>query len=173
MPQHTARRQVIACLRLACAVPWTRLEVAMAERTERTVINHLIEVCRDAERGFRLAAAQVKTAETKRLFLRLADQRHAFAEELLPHAYRLGGATVPDGMNLAAAHRTWMQVRARLAADPEQAILEEAGRGEKFARFAYNEAVNDMLPPEARDTIEGQELGVRVAGRLVAGMTGH
>ena len=145
----------------------------MAERTERAVINHLIEVCRDAERGFRLAATQVKTAEMKRLFLRLAEQRHAFAEELLPHAYRLGGATVPDGMNRAALHRVWMQIKARLASDPEHAILEETERGERFARYAYDDAVNDMLPPETRDTIEGQELGVRVAGRLVAGMTGH
>ena len=145
----------------------------MAERTERAVINHLIEVCRDAERGFRLAATQVKTAEMKRLFLRLAEQRHAFAEELLPHAYRLGGATVPEGMNLAAVHRTWMHIRARLASDSENAILEEAERGERFARSAYDEAVNDMLPPETRETIEGQELGIRIAGRLVAGMTGH
>ena len=142
----------------------------MAERTERAVINHLIDVCRDAERGFRLAATQVKTAEVKRLFLRLADQRHAFAEELLPHAYRLGGATGPDGLTLATVHRAWMQIRARLASDPEHAVLEEAVRGERFARIAYDEAVNDMLPPDTRDTIEGQELGVRVAGRLVAGM---
>jgi uncharacterized protein (TIGR02284 family) len=145
----------------------------MADRTERGVINHLIEVCRDAERGFRAAAEQVKTEEVKRLFLRLAEQRHAFGEELLPHAYRLGGATVPEGMGIARVHRTWMQLRARLASNPERAVLEEAARGERFALSAYDEAVHDVLPPEARELVEVQDLGVRVAGRLVSGMAEH
>jgi hypothetical protein len=34
----------------------------MAERNERAVLNHLIEICRDAERGFRMAAVHVKNA---------------------------------------------------------------------------------------------------------------
>jgi uncharacterized protein (TIGR02284 family) len=142
----------------------------MAEHTERTVINHLIEVCRDAERGFRLAADQVKTAEVKRLFLRLAAQRHAFAEELRPHAYRLGDAAVSEGTSLGSLHRTWMQVRARIAFDTERAVLAETARGERFARSVYDEAVLDMLPPETRDTVEAQDFGIRIAGRLVAGM---
>ena len=142
----------------------------MADRTERAVINHLIEVCRDAERGFRLAAEQVRTEEVKRLFLRLAEQRHAFAEELLPHAYRLGGPSVPEGMGFASLHRSWMQIRARLASNPEHAVLEEAVRGERFALSAYDDAVQEMLPPETRELVEVQDLGVRVAGRLVAGM---
>ena len=86
----------------------------MAERTERAVLNHLIETCRDAERGLRLAADEVKSNELKRLFLRLAEQRQAFANELLPHAQRLGGASVSDGTAAAALHRAWIQVKARL-----------------------------------------------------------
>lgn len=142
----------------------------MAERTERAVLNRLIETCRDAERGFRAAAEEVTSPELKRLFLRLAEQRRSFAADLLPHAERLGGAAVGDGTNAATLHRAWIHLRARIASDPEQAVLDEAARGERFALQAYDEAVGDILPPEARDVVEAQDLGVRVARRMVAEM---
>ena len=41
----------------------------MAQKTERSVLNHLIETCRDAERGFRAAADEVKAPELKHLLL--------------------------------------------------------------------------------------------------------
>lgn len=140
----------------------------MFERTERAILNHLIETCRDAERGFRTAASEVTSPALKRMFERLADQRRDFAAELLPHAQRLGGANVHEGTSQAKLHRGWIHVRARLASNPEQAVLEEADRGERFAVAAYDEAVSDILPPETRDLVETQDLGVRVARRLVS-----
>jgi uncharacterized protein (TIGR02284 family) len=139
----------------------------MAQKTERTVLNHLIVVCRDAERGFATAARTVKTPELKHLFYRLAEQRREFAQELLPHAQRLGGTAVADGTSAAALHRAWIQLKARLSSDPDRAVLEEAARGERFAVAAYDDAVHDLVPPDARDLIEAQDLSVRVAGRLV------
>ena len=144
----------------------------MAERTERALLNHLIEICRDAERGFRTAAEQVTTPELKALFVRLADQRHAFAEALLPHAQRLGGEHVADGTSAAALHRAWMQVKARLASNPEQAVLSEAARGEHYAVAAYEDAVHDLLPPDARDLIEQQEKDVRAAAERILSARG-
>jgi len=145
----------------------------MAQRTERSVLNHLIETCRDAERGFRIAAGEVKTPELKRLFLRLAEQRRDFASELLPFAQRLGGASVGDGTTAATLHRAWIQVKAHLASNPDRAVLEEAARGERFALAAYDDAVNDLVPPDARELIEAQDLGVRVARRLVTEMAAN
>jgi uncharacterized protein (TIGR02284 family) len=139
----------------------------MAQKTQRTVLNHLIEVCRDAERGFAIAARTVKTGELKHLFYRLAEQRREFAQELLPHAQRLEGAAVPDGTPMATLHRAWIRVRARVAGTRDRAVLEEAARGERFAVAAYDDAVHDRLPPDARDVIEAQDLGVRVAARLI------
>jgi uncharacterized protein (TIGR02284 family) len=140
----------------------------MAERNERAVINHLIETCRDAERGLRMAAEHVTKPEMKRLFDRLAEQRHEFAEELLPHAHRLGGAADADGTGLATAHRAWMHLRARLESNAEHAIVAEATRAERYVETAYDEALQDVLSPDARKLVEAQLLGVRVAGRLVA-----
>ena len=142
----------------------------MAERTERSVLNHLIETCRDAERGLLLAAEHVQSRELKRLFYRLAEQRRAFADELLPHAQRLGGASTADGTAAAAVHRAWIQVKTRLASNPERAVLEEAARGERYAVHAYDDAVADTIPPDVREIVEGQDLGIRVARQLVSGM---
>jgi uncharacterized protein (TIGR02284 family) len=142
----------------------------MAQRTERAVLNRLIERCRDAERGFRTAAEQVEAPELKRLFLRLAEQRHEFAADLLPHAQRLGGAADSDGTSIATLHRAWMQLKARLVSDREHAVLAEAARGERFAVAAYDDAVRDLLPPDARELVESQDLGIRVARRLVTEM---
>ena len=89
----------------------------MAERTERSVLNHLIETCRDAERGLLLAAEHVQSRELKRLFYRLAEQRRAFANELLPHAHRLGGASTADGTAAAAVHRGLRHPRAPAVQD--------------------------------------------------------
>jgi uncharacterized protein (TIGR02284 family) len=142
----------------------------MAERTERTVLNHLIETCRDAERGHRLVASQVKSPLLKRLFLRLADQRRDFANELLPHAQRLGGASEADGTAAAAVHRAWIQLKARLASNPDRAVLQEAARGERYAAHTYDDAVADVIPPDVREIVEGQDLGVRLARRFVTEM---
>lgn len=139
----------------------------MAERSERAVLNHLIEINRDAERGFRTAAEQVQMAELKALFLRLADQRRVFADALLPHAQRLGGPRVADGSNAGAVHRALIRMRAKLAANPDHAMLDEAARGERFAVAAYDEAVHDMLPPATRDLVEAQDAEVKAAAELV------
>jgi uncharacterized protein (TIGR02284 family) len=148
----------------------TQLEVAMAEHTERSVLNHLIETCRDAERGLRVAADNVNSPKTRRTLLALAEQRHAFADDLLPHAQRLGGAGDADGTAAAAVHRAWIQVKARLASDRDNAVLQEAARGERYAMHAYDDAVTEVIPPDVRDLVEGQDLGVRVARRLVSGL---
>ena len=142
----------------------------MAERTERTVLNHLIETCRDAERGLRVAADQVTSQELKRLFMRLAEQRRSFADELLPYAQRLGGGSAADGTAAAAVHRAWIQVKARLARNPDRAVLEEAARGERYAVHAYDDAIADWIPPDAREIVERQDRGLSMARRLVTGM---
>lgn len=139
----------------------------MAQKTQRTVLNHLIEVCRDAERGFGIAARAVETPELKHLFYKLAEQRREFAHELLPHAQHLEGTPVSTGSSLAILHRAWIRVKARLVGNADRAVLEEAVRGERFAVSAYDDAVHEGLPPEARQLIEAQDLSVRVAGRLM------
>ena len=140
----------------------------MGGRPERTILNHLIETCHDAERGFLLAAQETQQPQLRAKFLELADQRRRFADDLLPHAQRLGGARGAEGTAAAAVHRRWMQLKARLVKDPDHAVLSEAERGERFAVARYDEAVHDMLHPDVRDLVEAQDEGVRLAYQELA-----
>jgi len=135
----------------------------MAEQTERGVLNHLIETCRDGERGFLYATNYVHDPLVKAMFTELASQRERFAEDLLPHAQRLGGANEADGTTTAAVHRGWMTVKDTLTGHDAKAIIREAERGEDAALAAYKEALARMLPPDTREVIERQYAEVRQA----------
>ncbi len=128
----------------------------MAEHTERWVLYHLIETCRDGEGGFRYAANHVKNASVKALFLEIASQREQFAADLLPHAHRLRGANESDGTATGALHRGWMTIKDKLTGHDENAIIHEAERGEDAAAAAYRDALDGMVPPPTRDLIERQ-----------------
>lgn len=127
----------------------------MAERTEREVLHHLIDICRDGEHGYRAAADHVTDPQLKTMFGGLAAERKQFADELTPHLHRLGG--VPDdGSNAAALHRGWIGLRGLVPGTHTHALIAEAGRGEHAALNAYDEALNGMLPPTVTDLVEAQ-----------------
>ena len=133
----------------------------MAEQDERSTLNHLIETCRDGERGFRYAANHVNDPAVKSLFLEVASQREQFINELRPHAQRLGGANDTDGTVAAALHRGWMTIRDTLSGHEDATVIAEAERGERSALAAYDDALNGIVPPTARDLIERQREEIR------------
>lgn len=128
----------------------------MAERTERDVLHHLIDICRDGERGFRAAADHVGDPILKSLFMELATQRKRFADELLPHLQRLGGPPDAEGTNAGSLHRRWMLLKGLVPGRHDHHIVTEAERGEHAALDAYEEALNGLLPPTVSDVIEAQ-----------------
>ena len=134
----------------------------MAERTERVVLNHLMETCRDAARGFRSAAEHVKDPGLKAVFAGFASERERFAAELLPHAQRLGGDAASDGSTAAAVHRGWIDIKSKLRRD-DAAIVAEAVRGDALTLHIFKEAVSGMLPPDARELIEQQHARIGTA----------
>jgi uncharacterized protein (TIGR02284 family) len=136
----------------------------MTDRTERAVLNHLIETCKDAERGFRHVATHASDPAVKSLFLDIASQRARCAADLLPYAQRLGGANVHDGTAAGALHRTWIDLRSAIFRNDAVAIIHEAERGETFSRGVYEDALDGLLPPTARDLVETQYAELRKTG---------
>ncbi len=128
----------------------------MAERTERAVLNELIVTCRDAARGFQWAADHASAPDVRAFLTSAAGERRAFADELIPHAQRLGGEAEGDGSGAAALHRLWMSLKDRFAGNHDQALLVEAERGERIALAAYDDAIQGMIPPDVRDVVEQQ-----------------
>jgi uncharacterized protein (TIGR02284 family) len=124
-------------------------------------LNHLIETCKDAERGFRHVAAHASDPAVKSLFLDIASQRARFASDLLPHAQRLGGANAHDGTAAGALHRTWIDLRSAIFRNDAIAIVHEAERGEIFSRGVYQNALDGILPPTSRELVENQYAELR------------
>jgi uncharacterized protein (TIGR02284 family) len=143
----------------------------MTDRSERAVLNHLIETCKDAERGFR-HVAEYATDPAKSLFLDIASQRARFAAELLPHAQRLGGAREADGTAAGALHRTWIDLRYAISREDQKAVVHEAERGEHFSLGVYKDALEGMLPPTVRDVVESQYAEVQKTGDRLRSLDG-
>jgi uncharacterized protein (TIGR02284 family) len=133
----------------------------MAERTERSVLNHVITSCKDGARGLQYAADHVKDTAVRALFREMTSQRERFAGDLLPHAQRLGGANESEGTTAATLHRGWMTISDALASDIDEAIIREVERGETAALAVYQDALEGMLSQDARDLIEQQFAEIR------------
>jgi uncharacterized protein (TIGR02284 family) len=139
----------------------------MADRSERAVLNHLIETNKDAERGFRHIAGHVTDQAMKTLFLDIASQRAKFAADLLPFAQRLGGADAHEGTAVGTLHRTWIDLRSAIFRNDMIAVVHEAERGENFSRGVYQDALDSILPPTARELVENQYVELqKTAARL-------
>ena len=129
----------------------------MVERTEREALHHLIDICRDGERGFLAAAEAVSDPGLKTLFKELATERATFAADLVPHLQRLGGTIDDGGTNAGALHRGWINIKAHVPGHQDHAIVTEAERGEHAALNAYEDALSGMLPPTVTSLIEAQQ----------------
>jgi len=133
----------------------------MAEQSPRAVLNHLIETCRDSERGYRAAADLVASPSLNAQCREIAAERGRFAETLLPYAQRLGGDAASDGTTVASLHRWWMDLKARLTQHDDHAVLAEVLRGDAVTLRAYETALGEVLPSSVRELVEQQLRNVR------------
>ena len=60
----------------------------------------------------------------------------------------------------ADLHRRWVDLKSLVTGKDEEAILNEAERGEDVAKERYSEALTKNLPPEIRSMVERQYQGV-------------
>lgn len=133
----------------------------MSETNASGVLNHLIETCRDGAKGFAAAAELVADAKVKTLFTDIAAERARFAEDLVPYAQRLGGATAPAGSTGASMHRRWMDLRSAISGHDDRAVLAEVLRGDNVSVLAFKTAVDGALPMSVRDVVERQYTAMR------------
>lgn len=129
-----------------------------------SVLNSLIETCKDGQEGFRSAGENVKNDDYKSLFGELSLQRQQFITELQVLVRGLGEDTEKSGSVAGVLHRGWIDLKAALTSGDEHAILAECERGEDSAVAEYREALaHDDLPTNVRIVIEAQAAGVQAA----------
>ena len=135
----------------------------MALSTDKTisVLNDLIETCKDGEYGFQSSAEHVKNPELQQVFTARAAECRKGAEVLQAQVRQLGGEADEGGSASGAIHRGWVAVKGTLSGYGEKAMLEECERGEDAALARYRDALKEDLPPNVRAVVERQYEGVK------------
>jgi uncharacterized protein (TIGR02284 family) len=126
-----------------------------------SVLNSLIETCKDGEKGFKEAAEGLKSAEIKASFLEYSRERAQMAAELQAEVRRLGGDPDKGGSMSGSIHRGWIDLKAAITGRDDHAIVSEAERGEDVAKGAYETALKATLPTSAQTLVAQQAAKVR------------
>lgn len=135
----------------------------MDSDTTISILNNLIETCKDGEIGFKTAADGVQNAAIKASFLEYSQQRAGFVRQLQDEVRKLGGDPETSGSMSGSLHRGWLNIKATVTGNDDHAIVEEAERGEDVAKAAYEDALKNALPSPARSIVQEQAIQVRAA----------
>lgn len=121
-------------------------------------LNDLLEKTYDAEKGYKKACDNTDNPYLKSFFEKKSEDRQRFGLQLKSEISSLGQEWEKDGSLEAAAHRTWMDFKAFFSADDDEAMLEEAIRGEKASVEEYREVLSDTSLPPSTTTLLTQQM---------------
>ncbi len=111
-------------------------------------LNELLIKNYDAEKGYLNAIENVEGDKLKMFFKRRASERSEFAKELRTEILQYGEVPEDSGSFKGTMHRNWMSLKSTFSSNNEEAILEEAIRGEKASLEEYTELLQERnLPP--------------------------
>jgi uncharacterized protein (TIGR02284 family) len=135
----------------------------MDENNAISVVENLIETCKDGQKGYQDAAQHVKRSDLKTYFNEQSLERSRFAGELEAELVRLGK---PDkkvsGSASAAMHRAWIDTKVALGGG-DKTILESVEKGEDDAKDTYNKALSGSLPGNLMEIVRRQAASVQQA----------
>jgi uncharacterized protein (TIGR02284 family) len=132
-----------------------------------SVLNDLIETCKDGEQGFRTAAEKAKDSSLKSLFSKYSSQRAAYVTELQSLVRELGGDPATTGHIAATLHRGWINLKEALSKDEDKAIVNECESGEDAAIKNYKDALSKSLPANVLSLVQKQFSGIQEAHGVV------
>jgi uncharacterized protein (TIGR02284 family) len=128
----------------------------MTDKSAVNVVNDLVEICLDAEKGFRDAAQDVRDQNLREIFLGKSRQMGQFGRALQEEVTKLGGKPSKSGSMVGTLHRVWMDSRATLNMHNAKLVLMECERGESAVLQHYEKALEAVLPEQVKDVIEKQ-----------------
>jgi uncharacterized protein (TIGR02284 family) len=135
----------------------------MNENDTISVVENLIETCKDGQKGYQDAAHHVKRADLKTYFNEQSLERSRFAGELEAELIRLGK---PDkkvsGSVGGALRRAWIDTKVSLGGG-DKTILDSIEAGEDTAKEAYEKAVTGDLPEDIAQIVRRQASSVQRA----------
>jgi uncharacterized protein (TIGR02284 family) len=129
-------------------------------------LNRCIETCMDGEKGYALAAADVRAPELKSLLHKYSEQRGNFVLALQDAIRKLGGFPENEGSFGGPIHRGWMSLRRMIEGRDDRVILQDCIMGEEAAIRAYeavDRSVTHVVPEELRALLQDQYAEIHVA----------
>jgi len=132
----------------------------MDENNIVSVVENLIEACRDGENGYKDAASHVKRTDLKTFFTEQGGQRARFVDELQLELSKLGKPEKKQSGSVGGAiHRAWIDTKVAVGGG-DKAILESVERGEDSAKESYEKALNGALPQNVLEIVRRQASSV-------------
>jgi uncharacterized protein (TIGR02284 family) len=128
-----------------------------------SVLEDLIETCKDGQKGYQDAAEHAKRTDLKTFFNEQRLERGRFAEELRQELSRLGEPDKkPSGSVSGAVHRAWIDTKVALGGG-DKTILESVEAGEDNAKENYQKALAEPLPSNVAEIVRRQAASVQKA----------
>ena len=136
---------------------------AVAQPTKAiSILNGLIEICRDGQKGFAEAAQNIENPNWKAYCLEQSRTRAQFVGELQQEVQRLGGQPESTGSAAAALHRAWIDLKSALGGS-DVSIMAACETGEDSAVQGYQKALEEDLPENVRALVMRQFQAVKSA----------
>ena len=135
---------------------------AMSTDHSISLLNSLIKTTLDSMKGFRDAAEDVSNSQYGSTFAQFAEERSQVASSLQAEVRRLGGNPEDDSSFLAAAHRSFMDLKQAITGQDDKAVITEVERGEDYIKGKFEAALkDDDLDPSARAVVQQAYESVR------------
>lgn len=135
----------------------------MDENNAISVVEDLIETCKDGQKGYQDAAQHVKRQDLKAYFNEQSMERGRFAQELQAELAKLGKPEKKvSGSASAAMHRAWIDTKVALGGG-DKTILESVESGEDNAKESYQKALSGSLPASLNEILRRQAASVQKA----------
>jgi len=135
-------------------------EVIMNQNNVISVVENLIETCRDGEKGYKDAASHAKRTDLKTFFTEQGTQRARFADELQLELSKLGKSEKKESGTVGGAiHRAWVDAKVAVGGG-DKTILESVEKGEDNAKENYQKALNGALPVNVLGIVRRQASSV-------------
>ena len=133
----------------------------MADSNE--LVKTVIEVLHDGQKGYVDIGEHIQSSEMKAFFMSESKTRGSFASELATAT----GLTDVGGTAVAAVHRTWGDLKAKLGGG-DHTLLETAEQGEDAAKKAYEAALADTtVTGSVRAILQQQQTHILTAHNKV------
>lgn len=136
----------------------------MTDTTKHDIstLNGLIATTIDSVDGYTEAAKDSESSRFNSIFVSRATERQQVVSKLQQQVASLGGNAEDDGTLLAGAHRMFLNLKATVTGQDDQAIVDEVERGEDHIKAKYEDALADNdVSPSTKAVIQEAYTSVR------------